>query len=199
MSKAAQDIDDVAFIEHVVDYMISALNIDPNRVYMTGYSRGGMMSYRLGCLLPDKVAAIASVASPFPTYQEPDCNDAPPVPVMLIQGTYDEVVPWAGVEGYHSAGSTIEWWVNHNQCQEVADITEEFDADPDDPIHVRRETFNQCAEGSEVTIYGALGGGHTWPGHRFQAAIDLGATSMDIDATQVIWEFFQRHTVTVTS
>lgn len=187
------EIDDVGFITHIVDYMLGAVNIDPARVYMTGYSMGGMMAYRMGCMLPDQVAAIASVASTFPRYQREECQDTPALPVLLIHGTFDEIIPWGGSIPYFSAGSTIEWWVKHNECVELPDLTEEFDANPEDPIRVRRETFNQCADNSEVTIYGAIGGGHTWPGHLINAPFELGITPVDIDATEVIWEFFQRH------
>jgi polyhydroxybutyrate depolymerase len=188
--------DDISYLDHVIDFVSDAFQIDPERVYATGYSMGGMMSYRIGCRLPDRIAAIASVASTFPQYQLPDCSDAPPVPVMIVHGTYDDVIPWeAGLAGYFSTQESVEYWVGHNGCVASPDIIEEFDVMPDDKLRGRRETFNQCEEGSEVTLFGAIGGGHTWPGHPAPSEFVpvLGGTSMDFDATEVIWDFFERH------
>jgi polyhydroxybutyrate depolymerase len=187
--------DDVSYLEHVMDFVSDGFAIDQERIYATGYSMGGMMSYRLGCLLPGRIAAVASVASTFPEYQQPDCDPAPPVPVMMVLGTYDDVIPWDGRPGYFSTQESVEYWLAHNECVAKADIIEEFDIMPVDKLRARRETFNQCAEGSEVTLFGAVGGGHSWPGHPGVAELVpvLGGTSMDFDATFVIWEFFQRH------
>lgn len=186
-------VDDVGYLTQVIDYLTGRLYIDVTRVYATGYSMGGMMAFRLGCVLPERIAAVASVASTFPRYQRDECDAAPPVPVMMVVGTMDEVIPWGGSIPYFSAGSSVEWWVEHNACEPVADVIEQFDTDPNDNLAVRRETFNQCADGTEVTIYGAINGGHTWPGHPFAPVNMVGLTAMDIDATQVIYEFFMRH------
>jgi polyhydroxybutyrate depolymerase len=187
--------DDVSYLEHIMDFVSDGFQIDQERIYATGYSMGGMMSYRLGCLLPERIAAVASVASTFPEYQQVDCDPAPPVPVMIVMGTYDDVIPWDGRPGYFSTQESIEYWTAHNECAEAPDVIEEFDVMPVDKLRARRETFNQCADGSEVTLFGAVGGGHTWPGHSATGELVpvLGGTSMDFDATEVIWEFFERH------
>jgi polyhydroxybutyrate depolymerase len=44
-----------------------------------------------------------------------------------------------------------------------------------------------------VILYGIYGGGHTWPGSPFDAPFELGLTSMDINATETIWAFFEAH------
>src|SRR5690606_34234208 len=95
-SAQLREIRDVAFIEQMIDFLMSKLNIDERRVYATGHSMGAMMSYRLACELPERVAAVAGVASTMPEYIAPLCADMTPVPVMIIQGTDDMVIPWTG-------------------------------------------------------------------------------------------------------
>lgn len=188
--------DDVGFISQLIDEMAEGVNIDLTRVYVTGFSAGGMMALRIGCNLPDKIAAVVSVASTQPTYHLEECEGTDPISVMFVLGTLDPVIVWEGSDYYFSAQDSVGYWLSHNGCTgEEADIIETFDEDESTPERVRRETFSECEDDTEVTIYGAIGGGHTWPGHPFEASIDIGGTSMDIDATEMIWEFFTRHTL----
>ncbi len=186
------DIDDVRFLDSVVQFMESALHIDPQRVYAAGYSMGGMMAYRLGCELPDRFAAVASVASTMPVYLISACTATAPIPVIVFQGTDDPVVPWTGVQnGYLSAAQTIGFWGNHNHCSGDFALENLRDTVPDDYTRVLRQRLNGCA--ADVVLYGIYFGGHTWPGHPINAAFPLGQTTRDIDATAVMWDFFKQH------
>jgi polyhydroxybutyrate depolymerase len=155
---------------------------------------GGMLSYRMACDLPTMMAAAASVASTFPEYLAGNCVKTQPVPLLVIQGTDDPVVPWAGVQGgYFSAAQTLKYWALHNGCQTNQGITVLDDTAPDDGARIIVEGYTDCQNSADVQIDGVFHGGHTWPGHVIQVPFDLGTTSMDIDATQVIWDFFQKH------
>lgn len=192
-----QSVDDVGFITSILDYLIANLNVDTDRVYTVGYSMGGMMSYRLGCDARDRFAAIGSVASTMPEYLIPLCDGVTPLPVLVIQGTDDNVVPWVGYRGgYLSARNTLAHWGALNGCADQAPAMEVLpDADPGDGTLVVLETHTDCAEGSEVALYGVHNGGHTWPGRAIQAPFDLGLTTRDFEASEVIWEFFSRHSL----
>src|SRR5262249_47611623 len=110
---------DVQFLGDIVIFMGRSLHIDPNRVYAAGYSMGGMMAYRLGCELPNRFAAIASVASTMPDYLIDHCDGSPPIPVLVFAGTDDPIIPWVGIpNAYLSAGQTIGYWGNHNHCSD---------------------------------------------------------------------------------
>lgn len=186
--------DDVKFIGRAISFMLQGLNIDPAKVYATGYSMGGMMSYRLACALPARIAAIASVASTFPEYLLADCDKTPPIPVLVIQGTDDPVVPWVGARGgYLSAINTLIFWQDHNGCQTKNELETVDDVDPEDGTRVIVEGYTDCKDSADVQIYGVFNGGHTWPGHPIEAPFDLGRTSLDIDATHIISEFFREH------
>lgn len=185
-------IDDVQFLSDVIGFLKIKLNIDAQRVYAAGYSMGGMMSYRLACDLDQQVAAIASVASTMPIYLLSHCNNTPPLPVIVFQGTDDPIIPWTGIpNGYLSAVQTLGFWRSHNQCHTDFTIDALPDTDTTDLTRVMRQTLTGCA--ADVVLYSIYLGGHTWPGHAFSAGIDLGLTSQDIDATALIWQFFQDH------
>jgi polyhydroxybutyrate depolymerase len=186
-------VDDVGFMEYLIDFLSANLNIDTQRIYATGYSMGGMMSYRLGCE-SDRFAAVASVASTHPEYLLESCFVAPPIPVMVIQGTDDRVVPWVGVSGgYISAFNTVRFWAEHNECQTASGMEFLPDLDPEDGTLVIHESRTNCTDNADVELYGVYGGGHNWPGHPINVDFDLGLTTMDLDATAAIWEFFAAH------
>jgi polyhydroxybutyrate depolymerase len=186
--------DDIGYFEHVIRLLTNSLNVDENRIYATGYSMGGMMSYRLGCNLPQYFAAIASVASPMPLYIQAECDAAPALPVLVIQGTDDHVVPWMGIRNaYLSAPQTMAYWADHNGCPYEPAFVVEPDARPEDGTLVIREQYDACDD--EVMMYGIYQGGHTWPGRPVMAGFDLGVTSYDINAADVIWAFFERQSL----
>jgi polyhydroxybutyrate depolymerase len=186
------NIDDVRFLSDVVEFMGRSLNIDPQRVYATGYSMGGMMAFRLGCERPDLFAAVGSVASTMPYYLLDRCDGTAPIPVIVFHGTDDRVVPWTGISNaYLSAGQTIGYWGDHNACTGDFPIENMPDADPTDHTQVLRQALTECA--ADMVLYGVFWGGHTWPGHPINPALQLGQTSLDVDASAVIWEFFEAH------
>ena len=91
--------DDVAFISALIDRLEAGDRVDPDRVYVTGHSRGGMMTYRLGCALSARVAAIAPVSGNMATAggsADVPCNLSRPVSVLAIHGTGDGVIPIGG-------------------------------------------------------------------------------------------------------
>ncbi|MBZ0287313.1 MAG: hypothetical protein K8I30_06845 [Anaerolineae bacterium] len=187
-------VDDVDFVSDMLDTLMAALNVDSSRIYATGYSAGGMFSFRLGCELPDQFAAVASVASTFPVYLSQNCDGTPPVPLLVIQGTDDPVIPWIGMRGgYLSATATLDYWGAHNGCQTTEALTIQDDVDPDDGTRVLLSAHRDCTADADVELYGVFMGGHTWPSHPISAPFELGLTSMDMDASRVIWDFLAAH------
>ncbi len=183
-------IDDLGYLGHLIESVSQKANVDLTRVYAAGYSRGGMMSYRLGCVLPTKFAAVASVASTFPMYLLLECQNAPPKALMVIQGTDDPVVPWMGIDtGYFSAADTLRFWGQHNRCAVLGPIKESVDLSPLDGTRLLIQEGSKCQQ--PIVLYSVFHGGHTWPGHPIQAPFDLGLTSMDFNAATAIWDFFK--------
>ncbi len=198
--RISSSIDDVKFLSDVIDFLEYKLHIDAQRVYAAGYSMGGMMSYRLACELEGKLAGVASVASTMPMYLLPNCNQTPPLPVVVFQGTDDPIIPWVGIpNGYLSAAQTLGFWGNHNQCNPHFTIDSLTDTATGDATRVLYQTLAGCVDHADVSLYSIYFGGHTWPGHPFQASASLGLTSQDIDATALMWQFFQDHPKTAIS
>ena len=203
-----EKIDDVGFISTLIDHLSKDANIDPRRVYVTGASNGAMMSYRLACEIPEKITAIAPVMGALPV-EFTDAKPSAPMPVLMVSGTADPLVPWAGGNiGFSrnrfrraktlgkvmSQKDTVSFWVTHNQCAATPTVTRMPDTDTDDGTQVRREAYAATQDKAEVILYAIEGGGHTWPGgYPYLPDWIIGKTSRDIDANEIIWNFFKRH------
>ncbi len=195
-----EGVDDVGFIAALIDRFAKDMNVDRRRVYATGISNGGMMCHRLACELSDRIAAIAPVAAALPEPLANSARPSRPMPVLVINGTKDPLVPFegGGVGLYHKRGEvlsvarTVGFWVAADSCGPKPETTEIPDVDPHDGITVVRERYSGGRDSSEVILYRVEGGGHTWPSGARRVA-RFGKTARDIDATEAIWEFFNRH------
>ncbi len=182
--------DDLGFINKLIDQIYTDYQIDLSRVYATGMSNGGFMSYRLACELSNRIAAIASVTGAMAFSQITACDPQRPVPVMEIHGTSDLTVPYTGIPLFTpSIQTAVDYWVEFNECGEVT-TTDVPDINLTDGSTVSKDYYS-CNEDTEVIFYTVLNGGHSWPG-AFPIPT-LGFTNQDIAATSVIWNFFNRH------
>jgi polyhydroxybutyrate depolymerase len=186
-------VDDVKFIGALLDALAGQFHTDPARVYVTGFSNGAMMAYRLACELSGRITAIAPVSGAL---NVDDCRPARPLPVLILHGTADRNVPYDGGPPvdppFPGAGS----WTNRSQPETVAFWTR-YDGCASTPTESRdgavvRATYAPCAPGLDVTVYRIEGGGHAWPGGtKGRNAADEPASRPD--ASAVIWDFFAQH------
>lgn len=192
---AARNVDDVAFVRHVLDDVEGVAKVDPRRVFATGMSNGGMMAYRLASEMSDRIAAIAPVSGPMGTKE---CRPDRAVSVIHFHGDADEFAPFAGGEGrgpsgthFYSVDHSINAWVDANQCDKHPVTTRLPDREHDGTT-VRQVRYASGRDGAEVVLVVIEGGGHTWPGKepRLRA---LGVSTRDISANDMMWEFFRRH------
>lgn len=198
-----ENIDDVGFISELIDILIEDYPVDRRRVYVTGASNGGLMTNRLGCELSQKITAIAPVIASMAENIISQCSPTRPMPVLIMNGTEDKLVPWQG--GYVrfrrqrlgkilSIPKTVHLWVEKNECASAPDITWEADKDPNDGTRIRKAVYDQCRNGVQVVLYEVQGGGHTWPGGRqYLPEFIIGKTSRDLDGMEVIWNFFKQY------
>ena len=159
------------------------------------------MAQRMACEHADRLAGIATVAGSMPEKMLPGCKPSRALPVLIIQGTEDLIVPWAGgaVAGFEqfgkviSARETARFWSAANKCRSTAVVVPEPDRAPQDGTRVRMELFADCADRADVTLTVIEGGGHTWPGgYQYLPERFIGRTSRDIDANSLIWNFFKK-------
>jgi len=82
---------DLDFIKAVITEMNTRYGIDLNRVYLSGFSMGGMMTYHAMNNIADKIAAFGPVSG----YMTTDTKSSRPIPILHVHGTSDGVVPYA--------------------------------------------------------------------------------------------------------
>ncbi|MCO5247559.1 MAG: T9SS type A sorting domain-containing protein [Chitinophagales bacterium] len=182
-------VDDVGFIETVIDTMSAHFNIDPNRVYSTGISNGATMSIYLACK-SNRFAAVASVSGGMST--TPFCYPAYPIPVMSIFGTKDPVGSYYGDLFTIPAVDLVSFWVNENQCNPEPITRQVPNTNKFDFCNAEHQTYTGGIDGHTVEFFKVKNGGHTWPGSPL-AISSNGNTCMDFIASEEIWRFFRQH------
>ena len=201
-----KNIDDVGFLSALIDRFAKIYSIDKKRVYSTGISNGGLMSFRLACEIPEKIAAIAVVTACMPEDLVLTCSTARAVPVLVIDGNNDPLMPWDGGRvGFFgvvnlgrvlSVAETVSFWVKHNNCETSPAVTPLPDFDPGDGTKVTKEVYGNGDNNSEVVLYTVMSGGHTWPdGWQYLPESIIGKTSRDINANEAIWGFLKKHSI----
>jgi polyhydroxybutyrate depolymerase len=166
------EIDDVAFVNALLDTIDRQYSLDAARIFATGISNGGIFSHYLGAKLSTRIAAIAPVAGGIgEPFVEQGFQPEQPVSVLMINGTADPLVPYYGggvVQGVDGnivdTDRAVQMWVQTDGAQSTAQIGTLPDTDPADGCTVRWSTWSGGRNGTEVTLYTVEGGGHTWAG-----------------------------------
>jgi polyhydroxybutyrate depolymerase len=196
--------DDVGFIDRLIDLAAERVAIDPLRIYVTGASNGGMMTYRLAMQLGDRLAAVGAIVANLPDPSE--CAFvATAIPILIMNGTADPVIPYNGgcVAGgacdrgsVRSTDATVAFWVHTNGATTVPNEVSLPDAVPSDHSTITKFTYDGGATGEDVVFYRVDGGGHSAPGSDpIPASVErvAGPKNHDIDAPTEVWRFFGEH------
>lgn len=196
-------IDDVGFLDKLIDTLVARYSVDTSRIYICGFSNGGFMVQRLACQLPERFAAMASLGASMDTSLYAHCQPAKPVPMAFFNGTADPAMPYTGgpmmnplVAPVMPVDSMVQFWVSHNQCQTALPVLLFPDIFPTDGSTAELYRYTDCACTAEVAFFKLIDGGHTWPGVFIasQASV-LGNTNRDIHGSVELWEFFRTHTL----
>ena len=184
------NINDVKFISELIDKLLSEYKINPKKVYATGHSNGGMLSYRLACELSNKIAAIAPNASTMVVTQP--CNPGRPVPILHMHSVLDQNVPYkggvgSGVSRHYNPpiDSVMNVWQLKNQCLQPAKAIV-------DNYNYKLTSWFDCTNNVSVHYYLTKDGGHSWPGGAPGSAIGDPPSTV-INANDLLWQFFQEH------
>jgi polyhydroxybutyrate depolymerase len=189
-----QGIDDVAFISDIIDRLTASDALDPNRVYITGISRGGMMTYRLGCQISSRLAAIAPVAGNMAdstgNARNVSCHPDRPVSVLAIHGSDDPEIPIEGGRSrvvqeevaYAPMADVIQVWRELDGCFSKKTVTDQGPA---------TRTLWSCGAGSQVEVMVVQGAGHAWPGAPI--VNPPWGPAAGLDASRTIADFFAAH------
>ena len=178
-------VDDVDFIDTIIKLVSQKYNLNQDRIYSTGMSNGGFMSYHLACNLSSKIAAVASVTGSMSKETYEDCNPAHPTSILQVHGTIDATVPFDGNSalGMRSINDVMDYWKLYNACDvdPTSIITDYFDIE----IAVQHDIYSNCLNDVHVELYKIEGMGHTWP---YKGRYG-------ISATEIIWEFINTHDI----
>jgi polyhydroxybutyrate depolymerase len=182
------NIDDVGFIDALLDTLIASHAIDTTRIYATGMSNGGFMSFRLACELSERIAAIAPVAA---TMTIDACQPTRSVPIISIHSYMDTSVPYLGgvgdgVSGHYNSpkDSVLTAFALHGNCAVLRDTLQH-----DATMTVVR--WHECDCQQEILHYLTQDGGHSWHGGTGTGIGDPPSTT--ISANELMWDFFQQH------
>ncbi len=185
------EVDDVGFAETLIDALASEYNVDLKRVYSTGMSNGGFISYELACQLSDKIAAIASVTGSMSQFTFNNCNPQHPTPILQIHGTEDPTVPYNGGIFAKPIEDVVQYWVDFNNCNPTPNISQVPDLDATDESTVEHFVYEEGDNQVVTEFFKITGGGHTWAGTIF----DFSVTNYDINASAEVWKFVSRYDI----
>jgi len=191
-STPRKPVDDVRFLEAMIDELCARAPVDPRRVFVSGFSNGASMALRLACERAERVRAIAPVAGSLWDY---DVAPARPVPAIFVQGDADPLnpleggqvrSPWGGVFERPPVRTTVETWARWIGC-------------PPEPAMIRADAgvtalrYGSPSGGATVEFHVIHGLGHVWPGGRAVLSERISGPNLNIlRATDLIWEFFSR-------
>ena len=179
-------VDDVSFVEDMIDYVNDNYNLNNDRIYSTGMSNGGFMSYLLACQLSDKIAAIASVTGSMSPSTFGACLPNHPTPVLQIHGTNDPTIPYEGNFVAEGIDNVLSYWANYNGCNTTPSQTPMPDINVGDGSTVDHFVYSGGTNGTTVELFKVYNGEHDWPG---------AFGNYDISSNIEIWKFFSRYDI----
>ena len=184
---------EVAFFSDLISKLVQEYNIDSSRIYANGLSNGGGMTLLLACRLSEQITAVGAVAGAFRSACEDNAGQRP-VPAIFFHGKEDPLVPYAGGVyertgmPFPSIPEFVASYAQENGCNPTPTTLMETG-------NVKGIRYSECNQDADVVFYSITDGGHTWPGGSPLPEWIAGKTSQEIDATQLMWEFFQEYSL----
>lgn len=197
--------DDVAFLRQLRNEMVSNDRLDDTRIYVTGASNGGMMTYRLLLEAPECFAAAATFIAVLPAGMQETPPPRRPTPLLIANGTLDPLIPWKGgpvrgqSEPLMSAPANLDWWIRANRADRDR-VTEErlADTSPDDGCRLIQSLYPAGTGGAPVLFLKMEGAGHALPS-RAHAVPDtwmvrrlIGPLCQDAEGAELAWSFLSQ-------
>ena len=195
--------DDVAFISALIDSAIASHDVDPDRVYLIGVSRGGWMAYRAAVEIPHKLAAFSAVLASMP---EPGRARMPevPLPALIFGSTADPLIPYHGgkypyalgfMDPVRSIEDTVKVWRELANLHDAPEISRIDKRDDRDKTSVTRSMWGADPTRHQVGLYRIEHGGHAEPSRlkRYPYFINrlVGLQNADIEVAEAAWDFFK--------
>lgn len=172
------DTDDFGFIEDMITTIKTQYNIDFQRVYAAGYSNGGMMALGLANYKSDLMAAVASVSGTML-----DCSNTPthPMPVLLLHGTSDAVIPYNGNSYFNAVKTTLNYWTAFNNTSTQPIIHSQTN----EKTTIEHHIYNQGLNNVSVEHYKFINGEHIWFDSSYQ----------NLNTAELIYQFVSKYDI----
>lgn len=191
-------VDDVGFLNALVDSLVEDYGFDDQRIYICGFSNGGFMVQRMACESPSKFAAMASLGCSMDVDLFAACSPDLVRPFLMMNGTSDPAMPYEGgpmenplVTPVVPVEDAVNFWKQTLQCQTENSINLP-NLSTSDNSSIERFQYTNCHCSAEMWFYRIDNGGHTWPGvYLPQLEATLGVTNLDISASSELWAFFE--------
>ncbi|MFN3005331.1 alpha/beta hydrolase family esterase [Mycolicibacterium wolinskyi] len=178
------EVDDVGFLHELREKLIAEEDVDPRGVYAVGASNGGMLAYAWACSKPDDLAGIAVVSGALTV----PCPDPPPISVVAVHGSDDEVVPPGGGLSVGGPGNNLSYpsldealapFLAAASCPPQPEVQDSAGAEV---------AMWKCPAGRVIIRDIVKGKGHGWPG----SGGNSGKSTAPTDPTGYIWFVFSR-------
>ncbi len=190
LRRQVQDADDIAYFDTLIDRLVQEHGADPSRVYLTGGSNGGMMTFVYAVARPERLAAVAPVVASMFTF---DMKPSVPVPILIINGAKDDEVPLEGgmsrnplvrraqQSPFKPLEEVVQFWVKANKSRAEAEV---------EARGTVTTTMHAATPGGAATEFVVDSiGGHGWPGSKQRRA---GASpSASFSGAERVWRFFK--------
>jgi len=172
-----KNMDDIAFVQAILDDLQSRFKLDQQRIYATGHSNGAMFTYRLACEMSETFAAIAPIAG---TPAIPYCQPSQPVSILHVHGLKDTSIPFEG------KGSPQDQFYVPSISQYLAEFAKLYQCDPNPSVEtlengITHTVYAACKDESSVSLYTIAGLSHAQP------------EPYQFNAAEVMWDFFSAH------
>ena len=158
-------VDDVAYLDAVLDDIAARYPVDPARVFVVGHSNGAFMAHRYACDRASRVAAIVTLAG-MQWKDQTNCRAGSPVSVLHVHGRNDETVKYDGgytpAAAYPGAVETVGDWAASDACSgELAATGRKLDLDRTVAgDETAEQVFSGCPAGVGIGLWTIEGGGH---------------------------------------
>jgi polyhydroxybutyrate depolymerase len=195
--------DDVLFINNLIEWAKTRLIVDPSRIYVTGASNGGMMTYRIAQELNAQIAACAVFIANQPAISECPMPSLP-MPLLIANGTEDPLMPYNGgavgnnLSTVLSTDSTLTLWLKANNVSASTKVSVALrDSIKTDGSAIIKNVYGASTPAREIEFYEIIGGGHTMPSIKHavtqQSQVIVGPQNQDVEGAVLAWEFLSRH------
>ena len=174
--------DDVGFINAVIGFIDDEYSLDYKRIYSTGMSNGGYMSYKLACDLSNRFAAIVSVTGSMTIETISGCNPSHPTSIAQIHGLQDSVVSYYGNVWSKPIEEVMSYWATYNNCKTDADTSEISGNNNGGGVH---HVYTECDNQTSVELFLMTNMGHDWPN----------LANHDLEASTTVWNFLSNFNI----